>query len=41
VVFGKWSGTEVLIGGEDGLIFEGIRYLGVIEGDARAARRVA
>jgi chaperonin GroES len=41
VVFGKWSGTEVLIGGEDGLILKVSDILGVIEGDARAARRVA
>jgi len=34
VLFGKWSGTEVKIGGEDMLIMKESDILGVIEGKA-------
>jgi chaperonin GroES len=40
VLFGKWSGTEVLIGGEDRLIMKEADILGVVEG-ARAGRKAA
>ena len=40
VLFGKWSGTEVVIGGEDRLIMKETDILGVIE-DARAGRKAA
>src|ERR1700686_5580723 len=36
VLFGKWSGTEVLIEGEDRVIMKEADILGVIEGSARA-----
>jgi chaperonin GroES len=35
VLFGKWSGTEVKIDGEDLLIMKESDILGVIEGSAR------
>jgi chaperonin GroES len=35
VLFGKWSGTEVRIDGEDRLIMKESDILGVIERDAR------
>ena len=34
VLFGKWSGTEVKIDGEDLLIMKESDILGIIEGDA-------
>jgi chaperonin GroES len=34
VLFGKWSGTEVKIGGEDLLIMKESDIMGVIEGKA-------
>jgi chaperonin GroES len=37
VLFGKWAGTEVLIGGEDRLILKESDILGVIEGGSGAA----
>jgi chaperonin GroES len=37
VLFGKWAGTEVIIGGEDRLILKEVDILGVIEPDKRAA----
>ena len=40
VLFGKWSGTEVVIGGEDRLIMKEADILGVIEG-ARTGRKAA
>ncbi len=40
VLFGKWSGTEVKIDGEDLLILKESDIFGVIEG-AAAARRAA
>ena len=39
VLFGKWSGTEVKIDGEDLLIMKESEVMGVIEG--KAARRKA
>ncbi len=36
VLFGKWSGTEVKIDGEDLLIMKESDILGVIEGNAKA-----
>ncbi len=35
VLFGKWSGTEVKIDGEDLLIMKESDILGVIEGSAK------
>jgi len=40
VLFGKWSGTEIKIGGEDLLILKEADVLGVIE-DSSAERQVA
>ena len=39
VLFGKWSGTEVKIDGEDLLIMKESDILGVIEGKANGRRR--
>jgi chaperonin GroES len=36
VLFGKWSGTEVLISGEDRVIMKESDILGIIEASARA-----
>lgn len=41
VLFGKWSGTEVIIDGEDRLIMKESDILGVIEGTARVSARSA
>jgi len=41
VLFGKWSGTEVIIDGEDRLILKEADILGIIEGRASAAARAA
>jgi chaperonin GroES len=41
VLFGKWSGTEVIIGGEDRIIMKESEILGVIEGATRAKVRAA
>jgi chaperonin GroES len=41
VLFGKWSGTEVIIDGEDRLILKESDILGVIEGKARATAKAA
>jgi chaperonin GroES len=41
VLFGKWSGTEVLIDGEDRLIMKESDILGVIEPAARATAAAA
>ena len=40
ILFGKWSGTEVKIGGEDLLIMKESDVMGVIEGKA-AGRKAA
>jgi chaperonin GroES len=41
VLFGKWSGTEVVIEGEDLLIMKESDIMGVIEGKTGAKRRAA
>ena len=41
VLFGKWSGTEVLIDGEDRLIMKESDVFGVIEGEAHSTARAA
>ena len=38
VLFGKWSGTEVKINGEDLLIMKESDILGIIEGAAKAKK---
>jgi len=38
---GKWSGTEVLIDGEDRLIMKEADVFGVIEEDARSSAQAA
>ena len=39
VLFGKWSGTEVKVDGEDLLIMKESDLLGVIEGGAKAKKK--
>jgi chaperonin GroES len=41
ILFGKWSGTEVLIDGEDRLIMKESDILGVIEGGTSAKSKAA
>jgi chaperonin GroES len=41
VLFGKWSGTEVLIGGEERIIMKESDILGVVEGKSRASAKAA
>jgi chaperonin GroES len=41
VLFGKWSGTEVLIDGEDRLILKESDVFGVIEGSSAAGARAS
>lgn len=41
VLFGKWSGTEVCIDGEDLLIMKEGDLLGVLEQDAASSREAA
>src|SRR5512136_3197973 len=41
VLFGKWSGTEVKIDGEDLLIMKESDVMGVIEGCAAAKKKAA
>jgi chaperonin GroES len=41
VLFGKWSGTEVKIDGQDLLIVKESDILGIIEGAAKSARKAA
>jgi chaperonin GroES len=41
VLFGKWSGTEVIIDGEDRLIMKESDILGIIEGNVRVSARAA
>ena len=41
VLFGKWSGTEVLIDGEDRVIMKESDVFGVIEGDVHSSARAA
>ena len=39
VLFGKWSGSEVKIGGQELLIMKESDIMGVIEGRAAASRK--
>jgi chaperonin GroES len=41
VLFGKWSGTEVKIDGEDLLIMKESDVMGIIEGKPAASRKAA
>jgi chaperonin GroES len=41
ILFGKWSGTEVRVDGEDLLIMKESDILGIIEGTATAKKKVA
>jgi chaperonin GroES len=41
ILFGKWSGTEVKIDGEELLIMKESDIMGIIEGGAAARRKVA
>ena len=41
VLFGKWSGTEVKIDGEDLLIMKESDIMGVIEGSAKSSKKAA
>ena len=41
VLFGKWSGTEVKIGGDELLIVKESDIMGVIEGAGKSARKAA
>ena len=41
VLFGKWSGTEVKIDGEDLLIMKESDIMGVLEGGASSAKKAA
>jgi len=41
ILFGKWSGTEVKIDGEDLLIMKESDVMGVIEGSAKASKKAA
>jgi chaperonin GroES len=38
ILFGKWSGTEVKIDGEDLLIMKESDILGIVEGTAKASK---
>jgi chaperonin GroES len=41
VLFGKWSGTEVKLDGEELIIMKESDIMGVIEGKPKAAKKVA
>ena len=41
ILFGKWSGTEVKIDGEDLLIMKESDVMGIIEGKATSSRKAA
>ena len=41
ILFGKWSGTEVKLEGEDLIIMKESDILGVVEGKKTTAKRVA
>ena len=41
ILFGKWSGTEVKVDGEDLLIMKESDVMGVIEGKAASRRKAA
>ena len=41
ILFGKWSGTEVKIDGDELLVMKESDIMGVIEGTAKATRKAA
>src|SRR6201991_1436301 len=41
ILFGKWSGTEVKVDGEELLIMKESDILGIIEGTAKSSRKAA
>ena len=41
ILFGKWSGTEVKIDGEELLIMKESDIMGIIEGGSKSARKAA
>jgi chaperonin GroES len=41
ILFGKWSGTEITLDGEDLLIMKESDVMGIIEGAAAPARKAA
>ena len=41
ILFGKWSGTEVKLDGEELLIMKESDIMGIIEGQAAAKRKAA
>ncbi len=41
ILFGKWSGTEVKLDGEDLLIMKESDIMGIIEGSAKAGKKAA
>jgi chaperonin GroES len=41
ILFGKWSGTEIKLDGEDLLIMKESDVMGVIEGKAQPAKKAA
>jgi chaperonin GroES len=41
ILFGKWSGTEVKLDGEELLIMKESDIMGIIEGGAKASRKAA
>ena len=41
VLFGKWSGTEVKIDGEDLMIMKESDIMGIIEGKPKSSKKVA
>ena len=41
VLFGKWSGTEVKVDGQELLIFKEADVMGIIEGSAKSAKKAA
>ena len=41
ILFGKWSGTEIKLDGEDLLIMKESDIMGILEGSAAAAKKAA
>ena len=41
VLFGKWAGTDVIIGGEERLILKESDILGIVEGGVRTSAKAA
>ncbi|MFY9287330.1 MAG: co-chaperone GroES [Alphaproteobacteria bacterium] len=41
ILFGKWSGTEVKIGGEDLLIMKESDIMGIIEATSKSSKKAA